>query len=501
MTSARDADSITALGLGASEDPDVLDRQVLETVAKRVHQKMDDYEAYNFTALQSISLNIFFDLAQEFPTLEHLYAICLLIPKMFFDIECNLYVLDSKSGAIRRCAYQCFETDAGELGDLPFPQKTQIREDRLYVPIKGNHELISQLPFTPREDVFGMLEIFPASRLTEHDQLFFERYANRFGYQLHNRILANKNREHLQFIRSLVKDIGHNVIVPNIYFKLYYKRLRSKIDLLKFFEWKLKQFFEAAPEIGGAPEGNPASFASEVAGEGDASQASPVTEPGQEKLLRDLGYIHEGLMDQYRQILTHYEQTSLFLETLLRRSHFEEGRYVLEKRACNFKKQVIDLQLERYRPRFEERGIEIDTSLGGVPDQEIEVVVDIGLVSQVYANLFSNAVKYTREVTDESGRKRRFISFGWERKENFFGPARDGIKLNVFTSGPAIPPETASHLFEEGVRGENASGEYGTGHGLYFIREVVRLHGGVEGYEATPLGNNFFFVLPMDPVL
>ena len=68
-------------------------------------------------------------------------------------------------------------------------------------------------------------------------------------------------------------------------------------------------------------------------------------------------------MDQYRQILTHYEQTSLFLETLLRRSHFEEGRYVLEKRACNFKKQVIDLQLERYRPRFEERGIEVDTSM------------------------------------------------------------------------------------------------------------------------------------------
>ena len=306
---------------------------------------------------------------------------------------------------------------------------------------------------------------------------FFERYANRFGFQLHNRILANKNKEHLQFIRSLVKDIGHNVIVPNIYFKLYYKRLRSKIDLLKFFEWKLKQAFESE------------------AGEG---QDLP---PAHDKLLKDLGYIHEGLMDQYRQILTHYEQTSLFLETLLRRSHFEEGRYVLEKRACNFKKQVIDLQLERYRPRFEERGIEIDTSLGGVPDQEIEVVVDIGLVSQVYANLFSNAVKYTREVVEPSGARRRFVSYGWERKANYFGPGRDGLKLNVFTSGPPIPPETAAHLFEEGVRGENASGEYGTGHGLYFIREVVRLHGGVEGYEATPLGNNFFFVLPMDPVL
>ncbi|MFP5259899.1 MAG: sensor histidine kinase, partial [Acidobacteriota bacterium] len=463
MTSAWDADDTgSGFDLGAAIDPAVLDRQIIDAVARRIHQKMDDYEAYNFTAKQSIALNVFFDLAQEFSQLEHLYAVCLLIPKMFFDIECNLYVLDSKSGAIRRCAYRCMDVDAGEIGDLPFPQKTIVRDDRLYIPIKGNHELISQLPFTPREDVFGMLEIYPASHLSEHDRLFFERYANRFGFQLHNRILANKNKEHLQFIRSLVKDIGHNVIVPNIYFKLYYKRLRSKIDLLKFFEWKLKQFFETD-----SPPGE-------------------VLPPAKDKLLRDLGYVHEGLMDQYRQILTHYEQTSLFLETLLRRSHFEEGRYVLEKRACNFKKQVIDLQMERYRPRFEERGIEVDTSLGGVPDQEIEVVVDIGLISQVYANLFSNAVKYTREVVDTAtGQRRRFISFGWERKENFFGPGRDGIKLNVFTSGPPIPPETAAHLFEEGVRGENASGEYGTGHGLYFIREVVRLHGGVEGYEAT----------------
>jgi signal transduction histidine kinase len=478
MNTTRDNDSaLDLLGPGTEEDPAVLDRRVLEAVVRRIRQKMEDYGGYSFTAQQSVALNVFFDLAQEFPTLEHLYAICLLIPKLFFGVECALYVLDSKSGAIRRCAYRCRGNDAGELADLPFHREPLLREGRLHIPIKGNHELISQLPFTPREDVIGMLEIENADSLSEHDQLFYKRYANRFGYQLHNRILGNKNKEHLQFIRSLVKDIGHNVIVPNIYFKLYYKRLRSKIDLLKFFEWKLKQALE-----------------------GEEGEERPLTE-AQDKLVRDLSYIHEGLMDQYRQILTHYEQTSLFLETLLRRSHFEEGRYVLEKRACNFKKQVIDLQLERYRPRFEERGIEVDTSMGGVPDEEIEVVVDIGLVSQVYANLFSNAVKYTREVVDADGRKRRFISYGWDHKKNFFGPGRDGIKLNVFTSGPPIPPETAAHLFEEGVRGENASGEYGTGHGLYFIREVVRLHGGVEGYEATSLGNNFFFILPMEPVL
>jgi len=53
--------------------------------------------------------------------------------------------------------------------------------------------------------------------------LFLEKFANRVGFQLHNRILRDRSREHLDFIRNLVEDIGHNVIVPNIYFKLYFR--------------------------------------------------------------------------------------------------------------------------------------------------------------------------------------------------------------------------------------------------------------------------------------
>ena len=131
MNTTRDNDSaLDLLGPGTEEDPAVLDRRVLEAVVRRIRQKMEDYGGYSFTAQQSVALNVFFDLAQEFPTLEHLYAVCLLIPKMFFNIDCNLYVLDSKSGSIRRCAYQCPATDAGELGDLPFPQKAVVRDNR-----------------------------------------------------------------------------------------------------------------------------------------------------------------------------------------------------------------------------------------------------------------------------------------------------------------------------------------------------------------------------------
>lgn len=461
---------------GLPADAFLIERARLDAVARRIHRKMDDYDAYGFTSHQSISLNVFFDLAQEFSDLEDLYAICLLIPRMFFDVECDLFILDSKEGILKRCIYRCLPGPATDHDDPVFPEKPTVRDGHFYLPIKGNHELISQLPFTPRGDIIGVLSVYPADKLTEHDRLYFERYANRFGYQLHNRIINNKNKEHVHFIRSLVKDIGHNVIVPNIYFKLYYKRLHSKIDLLDIYARKLERFLRKAKE-----------------------RLGDLAEDG-EVLLKDVGYIKDGMADQYKEIYSHYMHTSLFLETLLRRSHFEEGRYVLEKRKCNFKTRIIDPQLERYRPRMEERGIEIDTSLGGVPDAEIEAVADVGLISQVYANLFSNVVKYTREVADPgTGRVRKFMSYGWEVMPDFFGPARDGVKLNVFSSGPPMEREMAIRLFEEGFRADNAKGEYGTGHGLYFIREVVRLHGGVEGYEPTPHGNNFYFILPKEP--
>ncbi|MFZ5426055.1 MAG: sensor histidine kinase [Thermodesulfobacteriota bacterium] len=443
----------------------------LEHVTRRIRDKLGNYKAYNFTQLQSVALNIFFDLAQEFTAVEDVYAVCVMVPKVLFDLDCTLYVIDGQSDILSCCASHCPGPDS----KVSFTEEVAVKDGHLLIPIKGNRELISQLPFTPKGDVIGMLEIFPADSLTGHDRLFWGRYANRIGFQLHNRFISLKNKEHVQFIRNLVKDIGHNVIVPNMYFKLFYKRLEARIGLMKPFHARFKRLMS------------------------ECSGSIPSSESEWSKLDQDIEYIYNAIQEQYKEIYSHYQNTSLFLETLLRSSHFEAGRYVLEKRTCNFKSQVIDPQVERYRSRLADRGIEIDTSMGGVPDREVEVVADVGLISQVYANLFSNVVKYTREV-EEGGRKRRFMSYGWEVLRNFFQDGRDGIKLNVFSSGPPMGPEQSAHLFTEGFRGDNSQGEYGTGHGLYFIREVVQLHGGVVGHEPTPLGNNFYFILPREPL-
>lgn len=428
----------------------------MRNIKRRVHEKMDDYREYSFSAIEKRVLMIFFDLAQEFDSLEDFFSVSTMVPKLLFDIESRMYLARNKGeympvGGSENSSPVC----------ISVPMEMECSAGHLFVPIRGNHEIIDQLPFKPENDIIGCFEVYPVDDLSEHQKFFFEKYVNRVGFQLHSKLLRRKGQEHLEFVRNLVKDVGHNVIVPNMYFKLFYNRLRDRIENIKRISDKVHDL-----------------------------------EPDQ--LKSKLDEMYGGLVEQFNEIHTHYEQTSLFLETLLRRRHFEEGRYIVEKRPCNLLKQIIEPQVERYRGRFQERGVRIDLSMGGVPDKEIRIVADVGLLSQVYANLFSNAVKYTREAYFNDGTIDKFVAYGWQQLDACFDNGVCGLKLNVFTTGTHLSTEDRERLFKAGFRGDNSSMEYGSGHGLFFVRQVVELHGGKVGYEAQEGGNNFYFILPYE---
>jgi signal transduction histidine kinase len=210
----------------------------------------------------------------------------------------------------------------------------------------------------------------------------------------------------------------------------------------------------------------------------------------------ELKDINHGLKRELENIEKHYINMSLFIETLFRKSHFDQGRLTPRTKPCNMKKDVIQPQLDRYMEQMKRMGISVDNKSSGIPESEIITVVDVGLIAQVYANLFSNAVKYTQDVTLESGETKKYISYGHEIIKDFFGPQKDGVKFNVFSTGPHISPEERHRLFNEEFRGSNVTTQPGTGHGLSFIKNAIEIHGGNVGYEATQYGNNFYFILP-----
>jgi signal transduction histidine kinase len=96
----------------------------------------------------------------------------------------------------------------------------------------------------------------------------------------------------------------------------------------------------------------------------------------------------------------------------------------------------------------------------------------------------------------EKGEKKKYVAYGHQIIKDCFGRGRDGVKYNVFSSGPHIPPEERDEIFKEEYRGKNALSKPGTGHGLAFVKNAVEIHGGVVGYEPTKYGNNFYFILP-----
>jgi len=444
---------------------------ISQNIAARIEEKKADYTSYGFTRVESNALKTFFDLAQEFESIEDIYEISVGIPRSFFNLNALLYIVDfpkSQFVLVAKSENVGTEIGAPPLSPIKFGEFPYSREKSIVFAVHGNRQLTKELPLAADNDVIGMLEIYPRDHLDQHQELFFQKYANRIGFNVHMRFLLEKYSEHIAFIKSLVGDIEHNVIIPNMVYKLFLRGLRGKIQKNKEIEQLFKKHSLQA-----------------------GTQCKDF-----EPILAELREVNRGLAEEFGNIEKHYHSTSLFLETLLRKSHFDEGRLTLRTKACNMKHAVIIPQLERLADQFAENGITIDNSYSGIPDDDMVVVVDIGLMAQVYANLFSNALKYAHHITGKDGRSQKYLSYGREKLKNYFGRDKGGIKYNVFNTGPHIPARERKSVFEEGYRGADSSSRPGTGHGLAFVKNAVELHGGVAGYEPTPDGNNFYFILP-----
>lgn len=444
----------------------------LSQILERIDSKKRDFALYNFKQTENNALTTFFDLAQEFDSIEDFCNLCVAIPKGFFDLEAKLYLIDPKTNdfsltaATEDTGYQLHTPPLYEI--IPDEHLFYTKMKHLVLIIRGKSMLIDQLPFKTKDDILGLLEVYPAADLDPHNELFLEKYANRIGYNIHNKFLIEKNIEHLKFIRSLVADIEHNIIAPNIVYKLFLKHMRKKIEKNMVLEKDVSERVRTST--------------------GDRDFL--------EYLRAELSETNRGLMEELENIEKHYKNMSLFLETLLRRSHFDKGHLTLLTKKCYMNRDVVQPQLERFHEQFKRIGIAVNYQLSGIPDQETISVVDVGLMAQVYANLFSNALKYTEEVMTASGEKKKYISYGHEIIRDYFGPGKDGIKYNVFSTGPHIPAGEQTKIFEDEYRGSNVLNRPGTGHGLAFIKVAVELHGGVVGYEPTQYGNNFFLILP-----
>ena len=459
-------------------------RSDLLHIKDRVRDKLKDHVSYDFTPQQNNLLKSFFDLVQEYDRLDDFYRICVVVLLESMNVESSLYLLDTDEKHLKLVC----NSQEGIIRDArPVPTGIYLSdqpykaENSYVVPIyrkppsellhTNNMKTLDQQAWPELARIVGMFEIYPLERLKEADFFFLRKYANRIGFRLHNRLLAQQNIKHLKFINSLVMDIEHNVIIPNMYFKHLFNQLRKKIGEMQSLETEMLEL----------------------------KKNTGVSDEACRVMIGRLTDLRQELLGYQQEMLKHHANVSLFLESLFRREHFERGHLVLRPKLCRVEQEIILPQLEQYKSRLTANKITIDGPTG-MDAEEIPIMVDKGLLAQVYANLFSNAVKYTEEIVDHRGMPRKAVAYGRETIDDYFGPHQRGIKFNVFTTGRHLPYPEALALFSEGFRGENSQNKLGTGHGLSFIKHVIELHGGRVGYEATAQGNNFFFVLPLPTV-
>jgi signal transduction histidine kinase len=413
---------------------------------------MRDYATYRFTAPESCAINIFFDLTQEFNEPEQVYLLSVLILQMFFQYEAELYLKDETGALIMVTP---------PMSGLHTGIKPEIRSETwsdgayCYVPVYGKNAftLIRNEYFSITEAPVGVLALYVHRALESHDLLFLEKYANRVGFCLDTKVLALRNERHVLFLRKLAHDIGHNIITPNMRLKLMLNQLESQIT-------SLGALIQNAP---------------------DTSAHSSICA------------MQQKMAEQAKVIMGTFKNSALFLESLLRQSHFDLGRYVLRRTKLNICRLVVRPQFERYRPFFDEKHLHVDENQPSCPPEPCLVEADLGLISQVLANILSNAAKYS--VSTAPGQPGE-IRCNVELVPGAFAGNGQGVKVSVFSSGPHIAPDEAEHLFDDNYRAQNSLGQYGTGHGLFFVREIINEHKGMSGYTPVEGGNIFFFILP-----
>ncbi len=434
-----------------------------QQIIAKIRAKGEEYTRCQFSPAQDAILKTFFDLVHEHDSLEEFHKICVLTPGQSMVVECRLYLTDQHS-----VLQMVQASDLEHTFPRPAPADIVVSHD---VCTRANSVCFpvyfGGVNSTDKSSA-GVLQVLCGQSLSEQEQFFLEFYARRIGTCLNNKISACQNIQHIKFVNGLVADMEHNVIIPNMYFKHLFNKLRKKIAGIDDLEREIL----ALQQSMGVADSEPCKL-----------------------IVAKVADLQKTFSGYHKEMEKHHKSCSLFLESLFRKDHFERGKLILHPKRCLVEKEIIDPQLEHFAQRFSHRNIVVRRP-SDMRDEEIPLSVDIGLLAQVYANLFSNALKYAAPA-EGHGENVKIVAYGREYSKDCFGPGLNGVKFNVFSTGPHLSDEEAGQLFDEGFRGENAGHKSGKGHGLAFIRQVVEIHGGRVSYEKVSGGNNFCFYLPL----
>ena len=146
------------------------------------------------------------------------------------------------------------------------------------------------------------------------------------------------------------------------------------------------------------------------------------------------------------------------ITNILKLNRLENQQIYPDKKTFDLGEQLCGCLLG-FENTWEEKGIEIETDIA----DGVSIRSDPELLSLVWNNLFSNALKFT-----EPGG-----TVGLTLKQD-----DDFAVVTVSDTGCGIAPEVGKHIFEKFYQGDTSHAAQGNGLGLALVKRVVDIVGG-----------------------
>ncbi|RPI05415.1 MAG: hybrid sensor histidine kinase/response regulator [Ignavibacteriae bacterium] len=200
----------------------------------------------------------------------------------------------------------------------------------------------------------------------------------------------------------------------------------------------------------------------------------------------------EAVQDVHRELLTSAEDATKrllhLINDMLDLSKFEAGKMNLSREYIHIGK-IADRIMKQMQPQFKQKGILVKLVL---EDNLPFISADANKISQVFANILSNALKFS----SANGTVQIVIG-----KMQEGTPAGECVWTAISNTGIGILPEELSTIFErykQGVASEVVQAK-GTGLGLAICKLIVEAHLGTITAESEPGKLTVFrFTLPVN---
>jgi signal transduction histidine kinase len=177
-------------------------------------------------------------------------------------------------------------------------------------------------------------------------------------------------------------------------------------------------------------------------------------------------------------ILDEADRLRRLVDDLLELARLDSGQIVFARDRVDLNR-LIAAVVERLSPRAAEAGVTVRYD----PPRFPNLIGDGDRLAQVFTNLLDNAIKYS----------------GAGGEVRVWGDTTEAwVTAHIDDSGPGIPPEELSRIFERFYQLDKARSGRGAGLGLAISHEIVREHGGHLVAQSSPgKGSRFSVQLPI----